>query len=365
MVLFRLVCVFLILLVFAGCNNDKGKRKIEDVLVDRSQLNWRAPVSLSKMKPGDSLLLQWEWTGEQSVTYQVLFDEEILEEELPLDATSFKFVISKKSQPGIRKFRLTARDSKGFALETSDRSVVILSDRKPEQLDYMLIRTFPHDVDAFTQGLVVDDGFFLEGTGLNGKSTIRKVDINTGKVQNQISLSPEYFGEGIAVLNNKLYQLTWQNHACFVYNKNTFEKVHQFYIPTEGWGLASDGQKLVMSNGTEYLFYVDTNTFQSVKTISVYDDQGPVKGLNELEFVEGMIWANIYQSDKIAIIDAESGKVLAYLNLENILPANDETDETDVLNGIAYDSKSKRVFVTGKNWPKLFEIKVKGKIPPA
>jgi len=357
--------VLFILSIFAGCSDDKGKQKIEDVLGDRSQLNWRAPVSMGQIKPGDSLMLQWEWTGEQSVTYQLFFDEQMLEEELPLDANSLKILVPKSTLPGTRKLRLTARDSKGFVLETSDRTLVVLSDRKPEELGYMLIRTFPHDPDAFTQGLVVDNGFFLEGTGLNGKSTIRKVDINTGKVQNQFSLSQEFFGEGIAVLGNKLYQLTWQNHACFVYDKNTFEKLKQHYIPTEGWGLASDGQQLVMSNGTEFLFYVDTNTFQSVKTISVYDDKGPVKGLNELEFVEGMIWANIYQTDKIAVIDAESGKVLAYLNLENMLPAQDETDETDVLNGIAYDARSKRIFVTGKNWPKLFEIKVKGKIPPA
>lgn len=365
--MFRLSHLLFLVSVLAlmACGETKEKRPVKDVLGERSLLTWQTPNANTVVKPGDSLNLSWEWGGEQSVTFQLLFNELVIAEQLPLEPRKFAFKIPQKTPPGIQKLRLSARDSKGFVLETSDRSIVVLSDKKPENLDYMLVRTLPHDPDAFTQGLLVDEGYFLEGTGLNGKSNLRRVDINSGKVQDQVALSQEFFGEGIAVMGNKLYQLTWQNHACFVYDKHKFQKINQFYIPTEGWGLASDGQQLVMSNGTEFLFQVDTSTFQSVRTISVYDDQGPVKGLNELEFIEGLIWANIYQTDKIAIIDPASGKVLAYLNLEGILPAEDETDETDVLNGIAYDGQNKRIFVTGKNWPKLFEIKVKGKIPPA
>lgn len=362
---FRYLLLLVSGLALLACGETKEKRSIEDVLGARSLLNWQTPASMLKLKPGDSLKLAWEWSGEQSVTFQLEFNDLNVAEELPLEPQYFAFQVPPNTHPGLRKLRLSARDSKGFVLETSDRSIEVLSDKKPTNLEYMLVRTLPHDPDAFTQGLLVDEGFFLEGTGLNGKSTLRRVDINTGKVQNQVAMSQEFFGEGIAVMGNKLYQLTWQNHACFVYDKHTFQKIKQFYIPTEGWGLASDGQQLVMSNGTEFIFVIDTNTFQSVRTFSVYDDKGPVKGLNELEFIEGLIWANIYQTDKIAIIDPATGKVLSYLNLEGILPAKDETDETDVLNGIAYDAQNKRIYVTGKNWPKLFEIKVKGKIPSA
>jgi glutaminyl-peptide cyclotransferase len=224
---------------------------------------------------------------------------------------------------------------------------------------YRVVSEYPHDRRAFTEGLVYVDGVLYEGTGLNGESTLRRVDLKTGKVLQAIGLSEEYFGEGIAVLGDRIYQLTWKNGVCVVFDRETFELQDALTYQTEGWGLTTDGERLIMSDGTNRLFIRDPETFAELDTIDVYDGMHAVWNLNELEIVDGEIWANVWQTDRIARIDPETGQVTGWIDLTGLLSESDrDRHPVDVLNGIAYDPESDRLFVTGKLWPKLFEIEV-------
>lgn len=225
---------------------------------------------------------------------------------------------------------------------------------------YRIVRVYPHDPSAFTQGLQYVDGVLYEGTGLNGKSTIRKVALETGKVLQQRAVPAEHFGEGITVFRNDLFELTWQTHVAFVYDKNTFEPKKRFSYPGEGWGLTSDGTNLIMSDGTDQLRVLDPVTFAEKRRIKVTASGQPLRNLNELEVVKNEIFANVWQTDFVARIAPDSGKVIGYIDLRGLLSASERAN-TDVLNGIAYDATRDRLFVTGKLWPKLFEIQVVAK----
>lgn len=224
---------------------------------------------------------------------------------------------------------------------------------------YKVVNSYPHDPQAFTQGLVYQDGIFYEGTGLQGRSSLRKVAVETGVVSQSIQLDQQYFGEGIAVLGDKIYQLTWQNHVGFIYNKNTFEQIGQFQYATEGWGLTTDGTQLIMSDGSSNIYFLDPQTLQETRRIAVSrEGGGPVTNINELEYINGEIYANLWQTDLIARIDPASGQVVGWINLAGLLSPEDRTQPVDVLNGIAYDPATDRLFVTGKLWPKVFEIDI-------
>lgn len=229
---------------------------------------------------------------------------------------------------------------------------------------YRVIRTYPHDPTAFTQGFQFVDGFFYEGTGLNGRSTLRKVKPETGAVLLQANLAYEYFGEGITVLGNRVFQLTWTSGVGFVYDLATFKPLDSFRYSGEGWGLTNDGHKLIMSDGSATLRYLDPKTFREIARITVTDAGRPVRYLNELEWVKGEIWANVWQTDRVARVSPVTGKVLGWIDLAGLLSPAERNSGVDVLNGIAYDAKGDRLFVTGKLWPKVFEIKV-GRSPAA
>ena len=221
---------------------------------------------------------------------------------------------------------------------------------------YKVVKSYPHDREAFTQGLVYDDGVLYEGTGLNGRSDLRRVDLETGNVLQERDLDAQYFGEGVTTLGNKAYQITWQSNVGFVYDKTSFELLEQFDYPTEGWGLTDDGSRLIMSDGTARLYFLDPETLDQIGFIDVRDGTTPVTSLNELEYIQGSIYANVWQTDRIAEISPETGLVTAWIDLQGLLPAADRTPPVDVLNGIAYDAQADRLFVTGKLWPRLFEI---------
>jgi glutamine cyclotransferase len=225
------------------------------------------------------------------------------------------------------------------------------------QYTYTVVRTYPHDRDAFTQGLQFVDGVFYEGTGLNGRSSIRKVRIETGEVLQKREVSEAYFGEGITVWKNELIELTWQSGVAFSYDRATFAPKRSFKYTGEGWGLTHDGQSLIMSDGTEYLRVLDPATFAERKRIKVTAAGAPLKNLNELEFVKGEVFANVWQTDYVARIDPSSGTVKAYVDFRGLLTPR-EAAQADVLNGIAYDAAADRLFVTGKLWPKVFEVKL-------
>jgi len=223
---------------------------------------------------------------------------------------------------------------------------------------YEVVASYPHDPSAFTQGLIFEDGVLYESTGRNGRSSLRKVDLKTGEVLKIRNLDDAYFGEGAVIVGSKIVQITWRSGKGFVYDKNTFDLLETFTYPGEGWGLTYDGRSLIMSDGSAVLRYLDPATFRETGTLEVYDDSGLVKSINELEFVEGEIFANIWGSDRAARIDPETGRVKGWINLSGLLPEKDRKGGEDVLNGIAYDSKNKRLFITGKLWPKLYEIRL-------
>lgn len=222
-----------------------------------------------------------------------------------------------------------------------------------------VLGSWPHDPDAYTQGLLLQDGHMFESTGLVGKSSIREVELQSGRVIRKRDVGEPYFGEGIVIMGDDLYEITWQSGVAFVYDAKTFAPKKQFKYEGEGWGLTTDGTSIVMSDGTAAIRYRDPKTFAVTKTITVTDHGTPVTQLNELEWVKGEIWANVYQTDNIARIDPTTGTVTGWIDLAGLLPMLDRTGKEDVLNGIAYDAKADRYFVTGKLWPKLYEIRLK------
>jgi len=217
---------------------------------------------------------------------------------------------------------------------------------------------YPHDTDASTQGLVADGGVLYESTGLFPVSTLRKVDLETGTVLLQYDLPDKLFGEGIALLNNKIYQLTWQSGRVFVYDRESFHVLKEFAISTEGWGLTSDGTRLIMSDGSAVLRFIDPETFRETRQITVRDENGPVKYLNELEYVEGLIFANIYLKKEMVMINPETGQIVGGVSLENLAARILKMGYREPPNGIAYDSRTGRLFITGKRWPLLFEVEL-------
>lgn len=221
----------------------------------------------------------------------------------------------------------------------------------------VVLNTFPHDPGAFTQGLVFHQGCLYESTGLYGQSTLRKKALRTGKTVKAVRLPVQYFGEGIAILGAKIYQLTYQNETGFIYNPDTLKQIGRFKYRGEGWGLTTDGKHLIMSNGTSVITFRTPDSFSTSRIIQVRDGDKPVDGINELEFIRGEIWANIYMKNAICRISPETGKVLGWLDMNALFQKLDPKYQIDVLNGIAYDPKADRVFVTGKLWPTVFEIK--------
>jgi len=223
---------------------------------------------------------------------------------------------------------------------------------------YNVVNTYPHDRSAFTQGLVFEDGVLYEGTGLNGRSTLRRVELETGEVLQIHELPAQFFGEGVTVYGNDIIQLTWQSHVGFVYDRDSFELLQEFNYSTQGWGITHDGERLIMSDGTATLYFLDPETFEEIGRVGVYDNDGSVNRLNELEYVQGEIYANVWQTNCIARIDPQTGQVVGWIELKGLLTPEDRSEPVDVLNGIAYDAENARLFVTGKLWPKLFEIEL-------
>jgi glutamine cyclotransferase len=223
---------------------------------------------------------------------------------------------------------------------------------------YEVVHVWPHDPRAFTQGLVFHDGKLLESTGQEGSSSLRRVEPETGKVLQKVDVPAPYFAEGITLLKGKIYQLTWQHQLGFIYDAWTFEQIGKFNYQGEGWGLTNDGQSLILSDGTNRIRFVDPDNFQVRKTIAVVDGNAPVTEINELEYVQGEIYANIWHADRIARIDPLSGRIVGWIDLTGLLARGEVQDEEAVLNGIAYDEPNRRLFVTGKLWPKLFEIRL-------
>jgi len=223
---------------------------------------------------------------------------------------------------------------------------------------YKIVNTYPHNTDSFTQGLIFDKGVLYESTGINGRSAVKIVDLKTGKTLKSHELPDKHFGEGIAIVGNRIIQLTWRSKMGFVYDKKTLKLTKKFRYQTQGWGITYDGKYLIMSDGSDVLYFMDPSTFKVMGTLEVYGDSGKVSKLNELEYIDGEIYANIWGTDKIARINPKTGRVTAWIDLSGLLSDQDKKGRVDVLNGVAFNSDNGKLFVTGKLWPKLFEIEL-------
>lgn len=220
-----------------------------------------------------------------------------------------------------------------------------------------VVAEYPHDTGSYTQGLFFHDGQMYESTGLHGKSTFRKVDVETGEALEKLNFDKKYFVEGSVIWNGNLYILTWESRVAFVYDAETLEYKSSWKYPREGWGITTDGKHLIASDGTANLYFMDENFAQKKKVLVTIEDR-PVRFLNELEYIDGKIWANVYTADEIVIIDPKDGRVEGVIDCRGLLPKELRTPDTDVLNGIAYDEKTGKIYLTGKNWPKIYEIKL-------
>ena len=244
---------------------------------------------------------------------------------------------------------------------TASVNIRLKPTQAPEKYSYEIINVFPHDRKAYTQGLQYREGYMYEGTGQYGESSIRKIDMKNGNILSVLSIDNQHFGEGITIYNDKIYQITWRSRKGFIYDLKTFSLESTFSYNSEGWGITTAGNHLIMSDGTNKLYHMAPSGFSIIKEIEVYDHNGEVSQLNELEYVNGLVWANVWLTDRIVAIDPETGVVKAELDMTNLLPAADKAvinDKDDVLNGIAWNPEKDTFYVTGKRWPKMFEIKL-------
>jgi glutamine cyclotransferase len=281
------------------------------------------------------------------------FNDSLLKEWKSPKGTLFYDFVAGPSGLGTGIFELKAQRQDG-QLVTDSRTITVVSDIIPEKWSVKVEKEFPHNSMSFTQGLEFNQGNLYEGTGQNGSSLVARVNLESGNQELSTPLDAQYFGEGISVLGNSLYQITWQQQKCFVYDKQTLKQTNLFNYSGEGWGLCNDGKVLIMSDGSHRLTFRDPKTFNVLKVVEVFSNKGPVEKLNELEFMEGLVYANVWMTTTVVVIDPLSGKVKAEIDARELSTRKGPTG--DVLNGIAYNSQKKKWYMTGKNWPKLFEV---------
>ncbi|MHC5353910.1 glutaminyl-peptide cyclotransferase [Myroides sp. LJL115] len=349
-------------LTVSGCSQEKNIEK-NLISIDTSQLK-------QQYSPKDALKLRLKTTENVKVDSVVYYlnDQKILSSQ-DNEVKNFDLRGQKLGKKTIKATAYVGKNSKTFTTP-----IEIMSSVQPTFLNYSIVNTYPHDINAYTQGLEFYDGLLYEstgngvgggtsksgGTGKTGISSVRKVDPKTGKVLQINNLPTSIFGEGCTILNDKLYQLTWLNNKGFVYDLNTLEQIDSFdyFKKMEGWGLTNDGQYLYMSDGTNTIYKVDPNTFKEVDQIQVYTNRSAIEGVNELEWVDGKIYANFYGQNAIAVVDPKNGEILNIIDFNDLLNKTTYHEDRDVFNGIAYNKNTNTFFVTGKNWDKIFEVKI-------
>jgi len=350
--------LWLNLLIIQACGPEKEKTTTEDLLSQRAYFSIQAitkPIAIGENVRVDFEML--DSTKKMDSLVYSLNGEKVGHISNPEFTPQYFEFNSQNKSTGTYTFKIEGFQ-KGNVVETGTQSFSLKSDITPESYTFEVIQTFPHDPQSFTQGLEWYDNKLWEGTGLNGKSAVLETNFQSGKALQRVDLDNEYFGEGITIWNKQLFQITWQNRKGFVYSLPKLEKIREFSYPTDGWGLCHFGNELVMSDGTNAMYFYTPENFKQTRKIEVWDHKNPIEAINELEAVDGKIWTNKYQTDTLIKIDPATGKVLAYADLSGILKDEDRTGGEDVLNGIAYNPDEKLYYVTGKNWPKVFAIRL-------
>jgi len=353
--MYRFIFIIFSLLCFVSCGNKSEKKTDKHKKENPELYSLASPRNGATFKSGENFVLEIK-----PVTDTIKMDSCILN----IDGKYFSAYNSLPQdfnvnaiKMGIRRFSIQVYSNNAI-ISTVPFALKIIPSSAPVGYTYRIVKEYPHDDKAYTQGLFYNNGYLYEGTGLEGKSSLRKVELNTGKILNIHSLDNKYFGEGICLFNNKIYQLTWKNKEGFIYNYDDFSPIGKFNYNTEGWGITNDATNLWMSDGTSYIYKLNPDNMNIIDQIEVYSNTGPQKYINELEYINGEIWANVYGENYIVRIDPRTGEIKGKIDLTNILRKDLIKPDTDVLNGIAYDADKNRIFVTGKNWPRLFEIEV-------
>lgn len=353
--------VLISLVIFSACNlSDENEHDSDNNDIATPKNTVKIQLSLNsaneKVTIGDTVKFNVQIIGEINTVDSFVV---MLSGKKVAGADSLPVLVSVPSiSSKVGRQRALVKVFSGAKIYSGSYPLELFSDIEPTVKTYKVKKVYKHDDKAYTQGLLIHDGEMYEGTGGKGASSLRKIDLETGKILESIALARNYFGEGITIYEDKIIQLTWQNRIAFVYDIKTFKKVSEFRYPYEGWGITTIGDKLYISDGTSNIYILDAKTFSEIDRLQVYDSRGPVTNINELEYIDGKIYANLYTSNQIAVIDIETGKLISIIDLTGLLPVKDHDFNTDVLNGIAYNNEQKRLFVTGKNWPKLFEIEL-------
>ena len=342
------------ILIVISCDIEK---KIESPRI-KSYLKIISPNSNEIIKKNDSIRINIiSDSKEKSIKESTLL--------LNKDTFNFKNKINISTNNLLRYGRYNIKISTLFddgSVEDKSKNIFLYPDQKPKELEYELIKIITHDPETYTQGLLIDESkYLIESSGQYGKSFIKKVDMESNIIINKLMIDKKLFAEGITVYNDKLYMLTWKSKKGLILDKNTLELIGEFNYSTEGWGLTTIDDNLVMSDGTEKLFFIDPKSFKINNYIEVYDNNGKVENINEMEYINDKIYANIYGKDIIAIINYKTGEVENIINLEGLLNRENYNTNIDVMNGIAYNLENESILVTGKWWPSMFEIKIKEK----
>lgn len=337
--------------IFISCGSEKEQAKSPRI---KNSAYIISPKSSERYTLSDSILVMVGLRGDSLNISQLVV-------RLGLDTlasgTKADLALPPTGMVGDIRLNISATLSNGKT-ESYSVTTKVFADQAPEEYTYRVINTYPHQTDAYTQGLLVHDGQLYESNGQRGSSDLRILEITSGTPIRKVNIEDRYFGEGLTLWQNQLYQLTWTSNTCLVYDLQSLEEIKQFSYATEGWGITTAGDELAMSDGTDNLYFRDPDTFEVIRKGQVRDDQRPIFKLNELEYIDGLIYANVYGTDEIVIINPTTFAVVGRVNLAGILDVTNYNGRPDVLNGIAYDKTGDKLYVTGKLWPKLFEIEL-------
>lgn len=343
---FKFVLLILLIPAIFSCNKEK---KAETAVVQKIPV---ASTIKSRYKIGDSIAIGF---SEPIMRIEVKWNDQVVPGTKQIGDSVYVRAESEKT--GWKRI-IVSGTKKSKETFSDTLSVELISDIVPKNLSYTVLSSFPHQKTSFTEGLEFYQGELYESTGENGKSLLMKVDLKTGATIKEIPLSDQYFGEGMTIVNDKIYQLTWTTGIGFRYNMDfTLDKTFNYY--TQGWGMTHHDSTIIMGDGSNKLYFFNTE-FQKTGEVEIYDDKGPVLKINELEYVDGYVFANIWETDRIVQIDLTSGKVVANLDMKKIIPADVDQTGSSVLNGIAYQPFEKAFYITGKNWPTLFKVRISG-----